>query len=288
MEIGGACDIDDRTGGLERADRGFGKGRADAQDKDDAEHDRQPAALGQPVADHLGEGHEAELESFHEEHQAQDHRQQAREDGNLVAERLAQDDELEQREVDRQRHHGAALRPEADLHIGAEQAVDIDTAQVHPARTIGLRRAIGIRAARTRQFIEADAPLTERCLALEIAESQLRHAQAPQRAASPPTPSWQPTLTTKRDGGRDSGGGAAPGAEMANPAPPTATGRTFALGGSREGRQAQGHQLPEGSGRLSAPTGAGRPGRRSCTNVVPFRDAPCDRSHWTAGFRQGS
>jgi hypothetical protein len=106
---------------LQCADRRLGESDANAEQQGDDQDQRQGRLARQGVADHGTEWHQAQLESFHEEHQSDDDRKQPARDGPRVVDHLPQDEHLEQDQVRGQRHHGPELLHEAPRHVGPEQ-----------------------------------------------------------------------------------------------------------------------------------------------------------------------
>jgi hypothetical protein len=97
-------------------------------------------------ADVLGEGHQADLDPFHEEHQTDDHRQYAERYGFGVEQGSAQGEGLKADQHQRQRHDCAQLLAEAHRNVGRQQTVQIDGPQ--PGGRLGCKRSASRSAAK--------------------------------------------------------------------------------------------------------------------------------------------
>ena len=104
IEVRSLVDVDERTGRLQRPDRGFGKGHPDSEQKGDCQHHGQRRARRQGASYGLAEGHETNRKPLHEEHQAKNDREQPGGNGQRPRNGLLQNQNLERDEVDRERN----------------------------------------------------------------------------------------------------------------------------------------------------------------------------------------
>ena len=135
---------------LQRPDGRLGKGRGCAQQQAETEQHGRVRLAGHLEADILGEGHQADLDPFHEAHQADDHGQDSERNGVRVEQRSAQRERLKTDQHQRQRQDRAQLLAETYRYVRREQAVQIDGTQ---------RRALAPQAFRFKQRGKADLAL---------------------------------------------------------------------------------------------------------------------------------
>jgi hypothetical protein len=89
------------------------------------------------LADDGAEGHQADLQPFHEQHQADDHRENAACNQPGIVDQVAQEQDLEQCQIEGQRHYRTQLVVEADRHIGLQDAGDLVGPQSHRRWPVG-------------------------------------------------------------------------------------------------------------------------------------------------------
>ena len=159
--------IGQAAGALERRDRGFGKRRRGAEHECHAQNNRPGGTARQIEADVFAERHQAVLRAFDKQHEADNHREDAERDRLRPGNRRIQNDGVEQRQKQCERHHAFELLDETHAHVGREQPVEIYCAQ---PLTPGQRRMFGgndvievdnalPRAHRTQIFAVADGSL---------------------------------------------------------------------------------------------------------------------------------
>ena len=106
---------------LEEADGRLGVGGGDAEHRREGDQQAQPHARGQAQAAALAQRHDREEEAFHEEGQADDHREDAQRDLGEIQDGRAQHKELEEGEVAGDEGHGSDLARHAFPRVGGGQ-----------------------------------------------------------------------------------------------------------------------------------------------------------------------
>ena len=129
MQPGCAQGIDAAARRTQGADRRLGIGRHGAQQEGKSEYHGRRRAIRQVEADVLRERHQAVLDAIHEQHQTHHHGQHAEGDQFALLHVGAQRGDLEQREEQGQRHHGAQLFEEAHADIGRQQPMYVEQTQ---------------------------------------------------------------------------------------------------------------------------------------------------------------
>ena len=100
---------DDGTGSLQHADRWLRESHSDSQEKDNQRYHQDWLVDGKGFSHPLAQGHQAELEAFHEQHKAHDDRQERSGDSAKTFHRLAQEKELKGHQVECERRNGPEL-----------------------------------------------------------------------------------------------------------------------------------------------------------------------------------
>ena len=121
------------AGRLQHADRRFGEGGEGAEQGAEDQDGRRVRAAGHEEADVLGKGHQAALDAFHEEHQAEHHGADAEGDGFGFFRGRAQGQRLEADQHQRQRHHRPYLLGEAHRDVRRQQAMQVNQPQLGAA-----------------------------------------------------------------------------------------------------------------------------------------------------------
>ena len=90
-------------------DRWLRESHSDSQEKDNQRYHQDWLVGGKGFSHPLAQGHQAELEAFHEQHKAHDDRQERSGDSAKTFHRLAQEKELKGHQVECERRNGPEL-----------------------------------------------------------------------------------------------------------------------------------------------------------------------------------
>ncbi len=156
IQIRRPVDRDDLSSHFQRPDRRLGESHADAEHQRDEQHQRQWQLARQLLADDGAEGHQADLQPLHEQHQPDDHREDAACNQPRIFHQVAQEQDLEQCQVEGQRYYGPQLVLEADRHIGLQDADDFVGPQSYRRGPAGQGLAVAADLEARDQRVEAE------------------------------------------------------------------------------------------------------------------------------------